>query len=1157
MVEPSVSIAAIEAVEGVSDILDAAKLVSEQLVCRSGRVFRKQETPGSLETVVRSFDALLKIIPTVHSTLEDVKPSLRPAEYSRLNMRLQDMDRKLQLIHQVLNSYSNVIPPTPDSNPKYSVLWLNICRLFFADPVRKQVKWLLKSIKHIEGSMKHLVNKLGEHRLFVSNLRQQLALADCSNAESTSTDSKKQNVVVNANRPHTQEDQLKKKPTQQFPTDCATEIVAVCSESRTYTSIHLTHERRIRENFKHGAYFWTLGMDVNNDHGISEIVEAVSLPGRKILAKNNAKTDLDDAVNFSEWFKDKVVLFIPDDLWPKCPVHHLVKIAADCGYLDTSSMLQSPSSDGHMLISTASNAIVKRTETTVPVTPLFATGMLARVFFCHYAEIPLESFDNDPEKSRFLLGDACKSCANTPTSRLEYQSSVNDILLKCAGVPLSLEVAGRAVHYLRHNDTTNYDTVNTDGKSEYFSAVQLYHQMLCKEDAILLCPSFDQHRSIATTVNTSLRIVEKWMQRRRWDQAEGFATRLYSSFCLLQRKSWLPRSVLEKAWNELDCSQIVAVVDKLNVLGLLYREVDGPNDWKVGLHDLLLDYSTALGNDRYQYEEYHRALLCMYEPERCPAMRDASCLKDSKRMCSIDLCTRPWWTICTGDSYLFENVTWHLREGKLLVELVGLLSNAQWTELQVKTGSVASTMKDFKMISQSLRQGKAQLPGYMPWDRILVDMYLIEQCIRTMWPFIVDDPAQVAPEAFARLLGIENSSLLVDRYLESAESLAVRPWLRPFRRYLPVQCAASVSNFDISCGVVDLGVDWAHEEAIVCTREGQLISVDFATGSLKVENQYTSKFATCVTMTKDGRRAVFGFRDGELIISERNNRTHNMPMCAKHDRSISCVAISADGRGVASGSWDKAVRLWDGHSGRPIGGAMHGHKRCVSSIAISGDARVIASGSYDGTVWVWEAGIGKKIDEGMLDMLYGRVVTIREDGLRIASGSHSGHVQLWDVGLGKKIGEPKCRRGCEEKGAVRSLAFSTDGRVVVSGSRDKTVRMWDGEFGHQIGEPLVGHSECVWCVAVGGDGRRVVSGSLDRSLRLWHIENGHNMGALSRQGIDADCVDDHQAVTSTIEHTVQLWNVENRRPISSPVRGHERAFESSGICEDDGKFVSG
>ena len=245
---------------------------------------------------------------------------------------------------------------------------------------------------------------------------------------------------------------------------------------------------------------------------------------------------------------------------------------------------------------------------------------------------------------------------------------------------------------------------------------------------------------------------------------------------------------------------------------------------------------------------------------------------------------------------------------------------------------------------------------------------------------------------------------------------------------------------------------------------------------------------TCVALSRDGRRAFSGSKDGSLVMWD-----------------VEAAAAAPGGGGGASGGGASSTTLL-----RAIGrgdGGKGGNRREILAVAASDDGRYLAVGGRDDKVRIFDA----------------RTTTMKKS----SSSSSRSPVATFEG----------------HKKAVTALAYRPRTLDLYSGSDDRCVRRYDLNSMTYV-ETLYGHQSPISDVSTSNKNRPVTVSRGDRTVRVWKVEEDSHL--VYRPGGDvggAECVAairDGWFVTGHDDGRLALWKEEKKRPVATIAEAHGR-----------------
>jgi WD40 repeat protein len=192
-----------------------------------------------------------------------------------------------------------------------------------------------------------------------------------------------------------------------------------------------------------------------------------------------------------------------------------------------------------------------------------------------------------------------------------------------------------------------------------------------------------------------------------------------------------------------------------------------------------------------------------------------------------------------------------------------------------------------------------------------------------------------------------------------------------------------------------------------------------------------------VALSRDGRRALWGGSDGELVLWDMVKH-HRVRQVGTHPGYIHFhgIAFFPGGRRAATVGEGGFVRIWDVDEGKELT-PLTGHDGPKGCVAVSPDGWRLAIGGIDNEVCVWDLP-GDQPPRRFQTPRRGKQlrVAFSTDG-KLASTSHeTGEVVLWDIDTGELLRQSKTLAV-----GPSMIAALPDGRLLTA-DQDGIVRLW-------------------------------------------------------------------------------------------------------------------
>jgi len=227
----------------------------------------------------------------------------------------------------------------------------------------------------------------------------------------------------------------------------------------------------------------------------------------------------------------------------------------------------------------------------------------------------------------------------------------------------------------------------------------------------------------------------------------------------------------------------------------------------------------------------------------------------------------------------------------------------------------------------------------------------------------------------------------------------------------------------------------------------QVCMWDIESGNVLRQFSVRGRAMTCLALTSDGSRALFGNFDGTVWLYDVPNWKELDKF--QTDWGLWSVAFSADGQHmVTAAGYD---------SGRPAAG--YGDRGPVR-------------------IWSLETGKEEHRFDGHAAGVWRAVFAPKRKQVFSAGGDHT--IRIWDAATTAEVGRLR------HAAVVSSIALSSDGKHAVSGGWDNLVRFWDVDKRKEL-QSFEGHTKGIQSVALSPDERYAVSGASDGTVRVWRL----------------------------------------------------------------------
>ncbi|MGY2090475.1 NB-ARC domain-containing protein [Nocardia gipuzkoensis] len=506
-----------------------------------------------------------------------------------------------------------------------------------------------------------------------------------------------------------------------------------------------------------------------------------------------------------------------------------------------------------------------------------------------------------------------------------------------------------------------------------------------------------------------------------------------------------------------------------------------------------------------------------------------------------------WHTLSSEHRYLWQNLTYHLREASLDVELIDVLSSPSY--IVAKASQVGSQVltADAAILRSLGDYATATHPRHQAWSAAVTmtetsfllhglqsaqDMaatlsvaltrgghigtlrgadHASVQPFSVMWTGI-NDGEQLRGHTGA----VVSISASADLLASGGEDGTVRIWDATNNRILHVLRAHT---------------GWVFATAL--SSQGQVLASAGEDGQIRLWKPQTgqpigvlrghARRIRAVCFTPDNQLLVSAAEDGCIHVSDISQRklTQAMATCGT---PLWTVAVDATGTMVAAAGEDEWLRLYDLATGALLD-EVAAHRDWVRTVAFAPTGPLLASGSGDQSVIVWNTSNRKLEPIQKINDLPARVraVTWDHHGVLLAATEDAVIRSFDDSGPAAHIAMPAgvdwiralaclasgaIYAGCED-GAVRrwntsapdrlvtiaegadtiwSTNISTDATTATLGHGDGRIELFNN-ITNELSGTLDGSAGRIWSLASGGD--RIAAACGDGTIRVWSRHDQH------------------------------------------------------------------
>ncbi|CDF37855.1 NB-ARC protein [Chondrus crispus] len=527
----------------------------------------------------------------------------------------------------------------------------------------------------------------------------------------------------------------------------------------------IAHDREVFARFPDGVYFSTLGQDAREAELKQRLCNAVRISGGHEKAdKLSNLAELDEVLaGVQAWFAGRRCLFIFDDVWSRN--NNDERILFKLSSLARTA-LQNGEPASRVLYSTRDPTLIDLGE-----------------------QVKFEAREGRNAYDMLIhASGASRGEVEDPISREAF----GEILDKCAGLPLALNVAGVTVSQSRGSRAGDIPKLWT------------WYLRTIKESKGSGAIGAQKGRGGYDSLHAMLRSSLQFLDSSSSEGSPCFAD-MHRALCVMKKQDVIPLGVLRDLWGTGDASIARKYATQMSSVGLVdIRILANTESQGVSLHDLTHDFAVF---EAGQVEgpgwtkHWCRELIDSYRKERdvLEAVVEDQVPKEASE---------------AEEGYFFENICRLLVGAELMKELGCLLLSSRWIMKVLLRKAVWQLVEAV----EELRKLASEKPEAIASEQLSA-IVLVMQAARLSVSSCDESVAGICFQLYSRTMhkrGVKS----VESFLLDIEKLAPRPWLLPIRSclaaaggmlletfYMRDSYSVSKVMFDSDGAVVGLGYD--------------------------------------------------------------------------------------------------------------------------------------------------------------------------------------------------------------------------------------------------------------------------------------------------------------------------------------------------------------